>query len=131
MSQGAGYHYDWSEVYLYPPGEVHGWPSCWISDGLETQEDLAHPLVHRRLEVEIQAVHAVVTEPQDGPDTAARRMIADIERAVMADPTRGSEAVDTRLSRTEPPIVGDDSVHVLVVIEVLYRTHRQDPNSTT
>ena len=131
MSEGAGYHYDWSEVYLYPPGEVHGWPSLWVSDGLETMEDLAYPLVHRNLEVEIQAVHAVVTSPTDGPDTAARRMIEDIERCVMADPQRGNNAVDTRLVRAEPPIIGDDSVHVLVVIEVRYRTHRQDPTKTT
>lgn len=130
MREGAGYHYDWKHVYTFP-ADVSQYPSTLLTDLEETQEDLAYPLVARFLALEIQGAHRVEPTPLDKPDAAARRMIADIERCVMQDPTRGGLAVDTRLVRTEAPLIFEGTVLTFSYIEVKYRTNRKDPNATT
>jgi len=129
MSAGAGYHYDWEHVYLFPPSQIHAYPSALVSENGERQADLAYPKIERVLEIEIYGIHRVITSVADAPSTSARQLIADLERALMQDPTRGDNAVDSRLLRTEPPLLGDDWVQVVVVIEVVYHTSRTDPNS--
>ena len=129
MSVGAGYHYDWKDVWLFPPARINAHPSILLSENGELQTDLVYPKIERTLEIELYAVHRVLTSTADAPSTSARMLIADMERAVLQDPTRGGNAVDTQLLRTEPPLLGDDAAHVITVIEVVYHTNRQDPNA--
>jgi len=129
MSEGAGYHYDWEDVWLFPP-KNYGHPWALISENTERQIDLVYPKIERVLEVEIAASHRVLTSSADAPSTASRALIADLERAVMQDPKRAGNAVDTSLVRTDPPILAADAVGVVVVIEIKYHTNRKDPNAT-
>ena len=128
MSTGAGYHYDWADVWLFPP-KNYGHPWALISENGEQQADLVFPKIERVLEVEITASHRVLTSSDDAPSTSARQLIADIERAVLQDNTRGGNAKDTRPVRTEPPILAADAVAVVCVFEVVYHTNRKDPNA--
>jgi hypothetical protein len=68
-------------------------------------------------------------QTDEDPDTAASRLIADLERAVTADPRRAGLAIDTNMTGNERTITPTPGVLVEVEIELLvhYRTRQGDP----
>lgn len=129
MREGAGYNFDWKQVYTYPPAQIPQWPSVLVTDGVEEQGDIAYPKIERRFQVEIEGAHKVPTDEANEPDKAARRMIEDIERCVLSDHTRGSNAIDTRPVRAEAPVIFAGQVHVTCLFEILYHTNRTQPGA--
>lgn len=59
-------------------------------------------------------------------DQRRLRAFTDVARAVMADPHRGSLAIDTQVLGYEPADVADGRAGVIVSIEVWYRTRITD-----
>lgn len=61
-------------------------------------------------------------------EVLAEQMSADIEKAVMADPTRGGNAVDTFIMDPSEVVANDGGIiGVNVAVEVYYRTAIADP----
>ena len=121
-----GFNTDAQEVYPYLT-DPQQYPAYMVQEDSETGEYLAYPLIHRRLTLTVYGVNLVRTTSTDRPDRVARDMIADIERAVLRDPTRAGNAVDTTFKGNEVLGVSDDQVGVSVTFEVAYRTHDSDP----
>lgn len=128
MSEGAGYNFDWAEWWKWKQVEFSSHPSGMVIELRETVRDLVYPKLERVLSISCEAEHFIPTDYYDKPTDTARMMIEDIERAVLADPTRGANAVDTRPTGNEM-VIGDESVFVMVDLEVVYHTNRQDPGA--
>jgi hypothetical protein len=121
-----GFATDVKSVYPFLTDPAQ-YPAVMVQEDGERVEYLAYPLAHRFLSVTVYGLSKTATTTRDDPDGVARDMIADIERAILADPTRAGNAVDTRLTGNEVMGIADDHVGVSVTFEVNYRTHLQDP----
>lgn len=137
MTTGAGYHFDWRRFYRWQvvaqPDES---PAVRILDTEDLVEDDAAGLLHRRLSVELLASHQAAdwSQPDDdedgvAPGTLASWLIEDLERAVMADRTRGGLAVDTDIVSTDKTVEQSAApmVWASVVLDVFYRCPASDP----
>jgi hypothetical protein len=103
-------------------------PAARVLEGDEAATLGATGLVARQLPVTVEA-RLALPEPGRNLRTEAGRLIADLERAVTADPRRGGLAVDTfltgnsRLIDEEPGPLAEVRVEFLVQ----YRTRHGDP----
>ncbi len=103
-------------------------PATGLSEGEETVTEGPSGLLTRILPVAVEArAQSVDVELP----TLANRLLADVERSMLSDPTRGGLAVDTRM--TENTALIDEAPGVLasvrVSFEVHYRTRRGDPSA--
>lgn len=98
-------------------------------DDLVLREKKCFPLVHRQLEVYVSYIDRPdQTETRSGDEilTAAG---ADIEKALLADPTRGGLALFTENPDWMEAVVSDDEPHLAQAFRFLidYRHHQKDP----
>ena len=129
MTKGAGYHYDWGSFFRHlAPDEPEDVPAYGQQDTGEFISQIIYPLHERVLTVEIRGYHYVSDPTQAG--TVANYLLADLERMLMQDITRGGLAVDTRLIRNDTFIgyPATNGVTVAIVSEIDYRTLLTDPN---
>jgi len=129
MRKGAGYHFDWGSFFRHlAPDEPDDVPAYGQQDTGEFISQLIYPLHERTLTVEHRGYHYVPDPTQAG--TEANYMLADLERMLMQDITRGGLAVDTRIVRNDTFIgyPATNGVTVSVVSEIDYRTLMTDPN---
>lgn len=132
ITAGAAYNYTTASVFDWrTPGAstIPSFPAVSVWDLDERVEWKAYPLATRILRVTIQAIHAC--EPNDDPAGVARKMLHDIQKAVVVDHTRGGVAVDTLevANRVAVDAPAEPYVVVEVDLDVHYRTNRADPAS--
>lgn len=131
ITAGGTYWYTPANVFRYdlPDVDAISFPTYVVADDSETVDRLTKPLAHRSLTVTVSAVH--MAQIQDGPDRVARRLLQDIQTAVLADPTRGGLAVDTREVSSRLDIAGPNEPQVMVeaTFTVQYRTALANPAS--
>ena len=128
MSEGAGYFYNWKQVFKYEHrGLPKQFPALIVRPRNETLETRAYPLYHRKLEVEIEAIHKVPKTTRDDVQGAINKMLADIETAVMQDCTRGGAAVDCLIREAHGVDAVKNYIQVFVTLEINYRTLLKDP----
>lgn len=129
MTEGAGYNFTWGSFFRHlAPDEPEDVPAFGMQDTGESTTQLVFPIHDRTLTVEVRGYHYVPDPEQAG--TVANHMIADLERVLMQDVTRGGLAVDTRLIRNDTFIgyPATNGVTVSIVAEIDYRTLLTDPN---
>ncbi len=128
MRKGSGYHFDYTVGRFAWPGDAPAYPATEVLDGDEEVDQLNSIIHNRKLSVVIRSRHKVT----DQGSTAASWLIADMERAVMVDITRGGKAVNTRIIGTDKVVgwPGPDEVTADVTLEVSYRTTLSDPSDT-
>ena len=130
MRVGVGYHFDWQEVEkLVRPFEPRLYPAAMIATGQERVEVGAYPQHTRWLPVIVYGLLRVPHSDDGDPEQVAAWAIEDIERAILADETRGGLAVDTLLRATDIDYSIRDRVAVMVEFEVHYRTAWGDPGA--
>lgn len=132
ITAGAAYWYTPANVFKWrmPPPEAIAFPAMCVLDTDERVERATTPLAHRTLSVTIVGIHSADLIGQS--DRVARRLLADIQKRVQVDRTRGGLAVTTNEvanrifveSPSEPVVV------VEVDLEITYRTALGDPAST-
>ena len=129
MREGAGYHFDWGSFFRHlAPDEPDDVPAYGQQDTGEIKSQVVYPIIERELTIEVRGYHYVPDPEQAG--TVANYMIADIERMLMQDITRGGLAVDTILDRDDTFIgyPATNGVTVSQVVLIQYRTLLTDPN---
>ncbi len=137
---GTGpYHYALASVQRGKavPGDLANLPAAFLDEGDEAISQDTQLLLTRVLPIIIEvwvrsADEAWVRLAEGGLPTLANRMVADVERALMADPTRGGLAQRTTLTRNSR--VQDESPGLLAAIrvegEIQYWTAERDPASS-
>lgn len=112
LINGTGpYHYALVSVQrgkAIPPEDLAQLPAAFLDEGEETVTQDTNLLLMRRLQI---TVEAWLRSDAGALPTGANRLLADLERAVAADPTRGGLAIRTELVGTN--IVADESPGVL------------------
>lgn len=95
----------------------------------ETYEELAYPLITRMRTYRIFGCVQAQEGAGHGREAEIEKLLADLEKALLADRTRGGLAVDTRLLSnqvwTDEP--GEPWNEVQLAVRVHYRTKRGDP----
>lgn len=131
MDSGRGFFFDWkgcSRWALEPPANA-GWPYCSLLDTREAITEPAHNRLSRRLEIAVGGWHSVGYSREEGPASAASRLVSDIERALMWNRKQGGNAVDTILTGSETIVNAavKPSVFVEVTAAIMYRTNLTEP----
>ena len=95
----------------------------------ETYVEISSSKVERTLALEVSGVLECQEGAGSGPRAEAEKLLADMEKAILADRTRGGYATDTQLTRNqvfdaEP---GLPWVQVSLGVRIKYRTNRTDP----
>lgn len=110
------------------PQSITEYPWLVVADTEERITDLVYPLSDRTLSIVIAGT-LLYTMGADEASDGANDLIADIERAVLGDPTRSGLAFDTQVTSTSTDITegADPLVVVEVKLNVRYRTLRTDP----
>ncbi len=111
-----------------PPENLTQLPAAFLDEGEETIIQDTNLLISRRLPV---TVEAWLRSDTGALPTGANRMLADLERALAADPTRGGLAIRTELVNTT--ILPDEAPGVLASaraqFEIDYWTLKGNPAS--
>ena len=132
ITAGSAYWYTPSAVYRWrmPPPEAIAFPSYCVLDTDERVERATTPLAHRTLSITVVGIHSADLIGES--DRVARQLLADIQRRVQVDRTRGGVAVTTNevANRIFVESPNDPIVVVEVDLEVTYRTALGDPAST-
>lgn len=133
ITAGASYWYTPASVFRYnlPNVDAMAFPTLVVLDPDEKVERRTQPLAHRTLSLTVVGVH--MASLVDSPDRVARRLLADIQKCVLADRTRGGLAVDTHEVANRVVVQGPNEPEVIVEVdfEVMYRTGLGDPGSTS
>jgi len=130
IRQDAGYHFTVREVtrQLTGPYTTGNLPSISVYEGDEYGAIEDYYTYTRFLNV---AVEMWIKEQQKGKlASELNKMLADVEKAVLEDHTRGGEAMDTQLAEVTPPILaegGESEAGLVCFFIVQYRFSKQDP----
>lgn len=128
---GADYHYTPAKVWRWrvPQSGEMSYPSIGVFDLDESVEYHAPPCVDRRVSVTVQGIHAAL--PDQEPDVVARNLMADIQRAALADVRLGLPEFVIDVTETANRLAVDAPTEPYVVVEVdldvHYRTSLKDP----
>lgn len=112
------------------PSNLDELPAIRVTEGEEVLLEGSYPCVTRTLSVLVRSWVRVL---DDRPDlmlpTLQNRLQADIERALLADPTRGGLAIVTSLMGSIPheDEARDETGSVTQEFQVQYQTLRADP----
>lgn len=134
LAAGAEYNYTTNATFRWRtpgPEGLLAFPCYSILDLSERVSVKAAPLQERILTLLIQGVHMV--GDGDDPDGVGRKMLADAQKALVVDPTRGGVAVDTKEAGNRL-MVDAPAAPFLVVeldVEVYYRTAYGNPASAS
>ncbi len=118
--------YHWQRI----PGTIEDYPALVVADIGERMDELVFDLYARNLSVIVQGT-LLAARGGDSADNEANDLIADIERAVMADYTRGGNAINTRIVRSQTFLLEEADPYVVIEVEltVSYRTLLTDPSA--
>jgi hypothetical protein len=111
------------------PGNLIDLPAVHVTEGTETVSDGPLPFLTRMLALTLRGW--IRKDDDDGLPLATwrNRLLQDLERALIADHTRGGLAINTRVAGTR--ILDDPDVDVVGAVEldleILYRTKIGDP----
>jgi hypothetical protein len=114
------------------PSNLDELPAIRITEGEETVREGNYPCVTRWLSIQIRSWARVDPDlPDVSLPTVQNRLQADIERALLADPTRGGVAITTNLMGSVPndDEARDETGSVTQEFQVQYQTLRADPAS--
>ncbi len=110
------------------PEDLTKLPAAFLDEGEESVSQDTNLLVTRLLPITVEAW--LRSDDGDLP-TQANRMLADVERALTADPTRGGLAI--RTAALSSSLVKDEAPGVLASVrlqfEIEFRTLRAEPAS--
>ena len=131
LIDGTGdYHYALQDVQRGKavPDDLADLPVAWVDEGVEAVTRDTNLLLTRTLPVTVEV--RLRSAAGDLP-TVTNRMLADVERAMTDDPTRGGLAIRTDM--TGNSVIRDESPGVLgsvtVEFEIQYWTLRGNPAS--
>lgn len=133
MTVAGGYHYDWTNCFTRgrPSSSDIPAPWCNLITGREAYETIACPKWVRRLPVRLVAIHRVHEETDDEGDEVAENLLADLEKLLVVDITRGGNATDTLLvaNQLSTPLAVAPEVGCELEVEILYGTALGDPTT--
>jgi len=104
-------------------------PCIIISSGPETKKPEPNPLYTCRWTVFIDAITRHDESSTEPTDRLINKMIADVEKALMVDITRGGYAMDTNLVNNVPfeAVEGQPNVGAVIEIDIVYQHKQSDP----
>lgn len=130
-----GYNFD------FTPETVQRWsmhgnrmvemPTVVISPGDEDESSSPHPFEECLMSVFLDVFYVTDEDDLVSTDTYLNRLQGDIKKAILADATRGGEAVDTDILGTTPFETTEAQPYAGIIIElrVRYRHLRNDPTA--
>lgn len=126
MNRGAGYSRDYRTVQR-EESEPAEYPAVGLLDEEETIEQAASAVLLRRLFVSVRTLERVTDD--DEPSAVGNACLADVQRASMADPSRGGLAVVTQIVSADKVLgyPAEDLVLTETGLEISYRTTLTDP----
>lgn len=131
----AGYSTAIKQVFRWgtDPTLIQDFPVVVLGDVNEAYTQNSNPLLHRTLTVVIEGWHRIEFETDDVVGGVVTAFVADLEKALMQDVTRGGFAVDTILKGNEAYVEagGAPLLMVSVTAEIKYRTSLTNPASST
>lgn len=121
--QGAYHHQLVSVVRAAAPAPaaLDVLPGAWITEGEETLAPGPLPRLTRHLAVTVEALLGATDSKDAGLATLVNYLLADIERALTADPQRGGLAVDT--APVSNAVTLDPEPGVLAAVTVTFLVH--------
>ena len=130
-----GYNFDFTTETVQR-WSMHGnrmvdMPMVVVSPGDEEESSSPHPFEECLLAVYLD-VFFVTDENDTVPtDTYLNRLQGDIKKAILADPTRGGDAVDTDILGTTPFETTEAQPYAGIIMElrIRYRHLRSDPTA--
>ena len=133
LTVANGYHYGWTNCFTRgrpSAGDIPG-PFCNLITGRESYETIACPKWVRSLPIRLVAIHRAFEENDDEGEEVAENMLADLEKALVVDITRGGNATDTLLiaNQLSTPLAVTPEVGCELEIEILYGTALGDPTT--
>lgn len=131
----AGYSTPVKQVFRWgmDAAQIIEFPVLVFGDLNEVYTQNSLQLLHRTLTVVVEGYHKVEFQSDDAVAQAATAFLADIEKSLLADVTRGGNAVDTIFKSNEVFVesAGSPFVFVSLTAEIKYRTRLTDPASLT
>lgn len=108
-------------------------PVVVLGDVNETYTQNSLQLLHRTMTVVLEGWHRVEFDADDTVGGVVTAFIADLEKALMVDVSRGGYASDTILKSNEAFVEAAGSPYLLVSVtaEIKYRSKLTDPASLT
>ena len=106
-------------------------PMAIISPGNEEERSSPDPYEECALTVYLDIFY-VNDEKEDTPtDTYLNRLQGDVKKAILADHTRGSNAIDTNVMGTTPfeTTEGQHYAGIIIELEIKYQHLRLDPTA--
>jgi hypothetical protein len=127
----AGYNYTILSVQRWQSrgNNYASVPCIVINSGAEDKEPGPDPQTTCKFIVFIEATHRQDDDSTENSDTIISKLLADIEKAVMADYTRGGYAEDTKILGNVPfeTVEGQPAFGIIVNVEIHYRHKNTDP----
>ena len=127
----GGYNFDWRNAYTRARllDDFKTYPSANLTDAGLTYDSSAASCLAREWSVRIDAAQKVIEEDGDDAQTVADQVLEDLEKAVLVDPTRGGNAMDTvpTSATVKTPETSAPFVVVTLIVQIRFRTHWNDP----
>jgi hypothetical protein len=130
-----GYNFDFTAETVQR-WSMHGnrmvdMPTVVISPGDEDESSSPHPFEECLMSVFLDVFYVTDEDDLVSTDTYLNRLQGDIKKAILADATRGGEAVDTDILGTTPFETTEAQPYAGIIIEVRvrYRHLRNDPTA--
>jgi len=130
-----GYNFDFTQETVQR-WSMHGnrmvdMPTVVISPGDEDESSSPHPFEECLMSVFLDVFYVTDEDDLVSTDTYLNRLQGDIKKAILADVTRGDEAVDTDILGTTPFETTEAQPYAGIIIEVRvrYRHLRNDPTA--
>lgn len=106
-------------------------PCIVINSGPEDKEEGPEPQMTCKFTVFIEATYRQDDDSSESSDSIMSKLLADIEKALTVDITRGNYAENTKILGNIPfeTIGGQPTFGIIVNIEILYRHKNTDPTA--
>lgn len=133
ISRANGYANDIASVQRYTLGglNLNTVPVLYVREGDDTvnREKSARPAVARQLEVYVTVLHRPEVGETRSGDEILGSLCSDVERCLMADPTRSRLALWTHNPDWMEVAIEDDLPHLgkALLFTIDYRHHFQSP----
>jgi hypothetical protein len=134
--EGHGYAFTYAGVWdWWVPGDAESPSLCVLAGDEHYGEKSAGfdegSVLDRFLEITVEGRHVLLEQSDLRARVVASRMLADIERAMLADYTQGGAAISTTPRGSARRLHGGPGdeleVHVSVTFEIRYRTRYSEP----
>lgn len=104
-------------------------PCIVINSGLEEKKPEPNPQATCKFSVYLDVWMRQDDDATDPSDKISASLLADVEKALMVDPTRGGYAEDTNIINNTPfeTVDGQPSFGIIVELEIIYKHKLTDP----